>query len=201
MQDTQPVSETSIDVLSQKIKLLRRRAQLTLKQLSLRSGISVSTLSKIENGRLSPTYEKIAALAYGLSVDVGELFRLPGHETHLGRRSISSSATSLVHDTRPYRYTVLHNDLAHKRFIPLLATVKAHERHEFPKTLHRHHGEEFIYVLSGQITLLTDLYAPQTLNPGDSCYFDSGMGHAFLSTSAEDAQILWISCTLPSSPE
>jgi hypothetical protein len=38
----------------------------------------------------------------------------------------------------------------------------------------------------------TDSYAPLELHAGDSCYFDSAMGHACISGGGEDAQVLWI---------
>ncbi len=199
MSDSSSSGEISNDTLAKKLKLLRHQSGLTLKQLSERCGISVSTLSKIENSQLSPTYEKIAALARGLSVEVGELFCSQTHAAPLGRRSISLNGAGITHITRQYDYTLLHGELENKRVIPLVATLKAHERSEFPK-LHRHDGEEFIYVLSGKVTLITELYAPQELNPGDSCYFDSTMGHACLSAGEEHAKVLWVSYLMPPPP-
>lgn len=179
--------------LSTTVKRLRQEKNLTLQQLSKKSGISVASLSKIENGQLSPTYEKIVALAQGLAVNVGELF---GHHNHAntGRRSITRKGEGVLHQTEQYVYELLNADLSNKRFIPLLTTIKARERSAFPK-LHRHEGEEFFYVLSGTVQLLTELYTPLILHAGDSCYFDSNMGHACLSAGEEDAQILWVSCT------
>lgn len=187
-------------ILATKLKQLRHDKGLTLQQLSNRCRISVSSLSKIENGQLSPTYEKIAALAQGLAVDVGELFRSDTASSASGRRSITRKGDGVPYHTGQYAYELLNTDLAHKRFIPLLATLKAHEPSAFPQ-LHHHEGEEFFYVLSGTVQLLTELYAPLILHPGDCCYFDSTMGHACLSAGQEDAQILWISYTLSAPPE
>lgn len=180
--------------LANTVKALRQKNGLTLKQLSQRSGISTATLSKIEHGQLSPTYEKIAALAKGLAVEVGELFRTDAIAPMLGRRSITRKSSGVVHHTKQYLYELLNADLENKRFTPMVATLKARERTEFSK-LHSHDGEEFFYVLSGKVILITEFYTPLELNPGDSCYFDSTMGHACLSAGEEDAQILWISYT------
>ncbi|MCP1711203.1 transcriptional regulator with XRE-family HTH domain [Kerstersia gyiorum] len=68
-------TEEVVNVLADKLRQLRKQAGLILQQLSERSGISASALSKIENGQLSPTYEKIAALARGLDINVGALFQ------------------------------------------------------------------------------------------------------------------------------
>lgn len=178
-------------VLATKLRLLRRDANLTLQQLSDRCGISASSLSKVEHGQLSPTYEKIAALARGLDVDVGELFSPVQQPVLRARRSVTRAGEGVVHSTAQYVYEMLHTELAHKRFVPLLTTIKAHERSAFPQLL-SHDGEEMLYVLRGQVQIHTDSYAPLTLATGDSCYFDSAMGHACISGGDEDAQVLWV---------
>ncbi|PSJ80806.1 helix-turn-helix domain-containing protein [Neisseria iguanae] len=180
--------------LANTVKTLRQKNGLTLKELSQRSGISTATLSKIEHGRLSPTYEKIAALAKGLAIEVGELFRADPVMPMLGRRSVTRKGCGVIHHTKQYLYELLNADLEHKRFTPMVATLKAHERTEFSK-LHSHDSEEFFYVLSGKVMLITEFYTPLELSPGDSCYFDSTMGHACLSAGDEEARILWISYT------
>ena len=169
-------ANATTDVLAHKLRLLRRNAGLTLQQLSQRCGISASALSKVEHGQLSPTYEKIAALARGLEVDVGELFSPVQQPALRARRSVTRAGDGLAHRTPQYAYELLHADLADKRFIPLLTTIKA----------------EMVYVLRGKVVVHTDCYAPLELAAGDSCYFDSAMGHACISGSDEDAQVLWI---------
>ena len=184
-------AEAATSVLATKLRLLRRQADLTLQQLSDRCGISVSTLSKIEHGQLSPTYEKIAALAKGLDIEVGELFSPPQQSALRARRSVTRQGEGVQHRTQQYVYEMLHTDLSDKRFIPLFTTIKAHERAEFPKLLN-HDGEEMVYVISGKVMVHTDAYAPLELAAGDSCYFDSSMGHACVSSGDEDAQVLWV---------
>jgi transcriptional regulator with XRE-family HTH domain len=187
-----PAPELSSSVLATKLRLLRRNAELTLQQLSRRCGISASTLSKIENGQLSPTYEKIAALAQGLDIEVGELFSPTVKTAPLGRRSVTRRDQGVPHRTAQYTYEMLHTDLADKRFIPLVTTVRAHDRAEFTKLL-SHDGEELLFVLSGEVILHTEGYAPLHMSPGDSCYFDSRLGHACVSGTEEDATVLWVS--------
>lgn len=200
--EVKAVDDAAADnLLSRKLRRLRREAQLTLQQLSGRCGISVSTLSKIEKGQLSPTYEKIAALAQGLDIEVGELFNDEPVAAPTARRSLTRRGEGIVHATEQYDYEVLCAELAHKQFVPLLATIKARSLKAFPALL-RHTGEEFIYVLRGQVTVHTDYYQPMELAAGDSCYFDSTMGHACVA-GEEDAQILWVcsNATLPRTDE
>ncbi|WP_197513541.1 helix-turn-helix domain-containing protein [Bordetella bronchialis] len=192
-----PDTPTAANPLSRKLRRLRREGQLTLQQLSARCGISVSTLSKIENGQLSPTYEKIAALAQGLDVQVGELFNDEPPAAPTARRSVTRHGQGLVHATAQYDYEVLCAELAHKQFVPLLTTIKARSLQAFPAML-RHAGEEFIYVLEGRVTVHTDHYQPMELAAGDACYFDSTMAHACVAGDT-DARVLWV-CSNPVLP-
>jgi uncharacterized cupin superfamily protein len=56
-------------------------------------------------------------------------------------------------------------------------------------------------VIEGGIVIHTDHYEPLPLQKGDSCYFDSTMGHALVSAGDSDAVILWVCSTLFSNPE
>lgn len=177
------------------VKGLRRRANITVKELAGRSGLAASTISKIENGRLLPSYETMLRLADGLSVDVAELFNPTAVVSNIanisGRRSVTKRGRGTVHPSKHYRYEMLCSELSRKHFNPIVARVSARNISQF-ESLPHHEGEEFIYVLAGAIELHTEHYAPITLEEGDSCYFDSKMGHACVSVSKEDAQIIWI---------
>lgn len=177
--------------LAGKVKRLRRERELTLEELSASSGLAISTLSRIENGRLSPTYEAILALATGLNVDVEQLFTEPTGTEPAGRRSITRKGQGLKHKTKAYDYEMLCTDVSRKKLTPILARVKSHSIEDFGHLL-AHNGEELIYVLEGSIQLLTDYYEPVTLSKGDCVYFDSTMGHACLAYGVEDAYILWV---------
>lgn len=174
------------------VRELRQRAKATLQELADRSGLSPSTLSKIENGQLSPTYETLLRLADGLGIDIAELFSAESPaDASNGRRSITRRGQGRLHITRQYQYEMYCADLFRKQFTPLLTKITARSLDDFPQ-LPRHAGEEFIYVLSGEVELHTEHYEPTRMQVGDGCYFDSSMGHACISTSKSDAVILWI---------
>ena len=140
---------------------------------------------------MSPTYENIVRLANGLGVELAELFSDPV-TTPSGRRSITRAAGGTKLSTPHYEYEMLCTELTNRRFIPIHATVRAKDILEFPQ-LTRHDGEEFVYVLSGSVILHTEHYEPVRLEPGDSCYFASNMGHALVNGTTQDAKVLWIS--------
>jgi len=111
-----------------------------------------------------------------------------------GRRTWTRAGEGARHSSPEYDYQMLCADIANKKFIPLVANIRARSLAEFPR-LPRHQGEEFIFVLSGIVDVFTELYEPLRLGPGDSCYFDSTMGHACVSGSDEDAVVLWVCST------
>lgn len=138
------------------VRQLRQRKGLTLQQLSSRSGLAVSTLSKIENSQLSPTYETLLRLADGVGVGVAELFDTsPKAEIASGRRSITRRGAGLRHVSPQYEYELYCSDLSRKRFIPFVTTITARSLQEFP-AMPSHDGEEFIFVLSGAVELYTE---------------------------------------------
>lgn len=173
------------------LREMRKSAGLTLTDLAERSGLAPSTLSKIENGQMSPTYDSLLALAHGLDADIAELVSGQRGQSVIGRKAVTRRGGGIVHSTPQYDYEMLCTDISNKQFVPLLAEVKARSSHSF-ESLISHPGEEFIYVLRGQIELVTEFYAPTVLEAGDCCYFDSTMGHALINKTDDPATVLWI---------
>jgi len=164
----------------------------TLADVHRMTGISVSALSKIENDAMSPTYSTILQLCDGLNIEIGDLLNPSSGSTQasiMGRRSISRQHEGNTLEDENYVYTYLCSDVAHKRIVPMVVTVSARTMQEVGD-LWSHVGEEYIYVLSGALKLVTALYEPTLLGAGDSVYIDSTMPHAYLSAGAGDAKIL-----------
>jgi transcriptional regulator with XRE-family HTH domain len=178
------------------LRSLRRQKQLTLAEVSARTGLPVSTLSKIETGKMSLSYDKLARLGAGLEVDIAQLFE-PGAATVptrvQGRRSVTRSGGGLAVETENYSHLYPGADLLNKRLVPIIAEPHARSLAEFGELV-RHPGEEFVYVLEGTVDLHTDLYTPARLEAGDSMYFDSGMGHAYIAVGLKRCRVLSI-CT------
>ena len=66
--------------------------------------------------------------------------------------------------------------------------------------LSRHAGEEFVYVMEGVLILASEFYEPLRLQAGDSVYFDSHMGHAYLAEGENPVRILVVNTTEPAVP-
>lgn len=177
------------------LKQLRARNGWTLADVSQRTGFPISTLSKIEKGQVSLSYDKLARISKGLDVDIGVFFA--SDETTSvnprpsGRRSIVRSGEGRTIETRSYLNRFLATDLLNKRFVPILGQGFTTSIDDFGEMI-RHQGEEFCYVLEGTLELHTELYAPVRLEVGDSIYFDSGMGHAYISVGDTPCKVLCI---------
>ena len=185
-----PISPPTLGTL---LKGLRARENWTLKEMSAKSGIPVSTLSKIEHDRLTLTYDKLQALAKRLGMRMTDLFAEDQEEPVqlvTARRSLGEVARSVRVETPNYDYYYLCTELRRKRMIPVVTKIRARSAEQFGDLV-RHSGEEFIYVLSGAVEVQTEFYDPVTLKPGQSLYIDSSMGHAYLAADGcEEAEVL-----------
>src|SRR6185369_4367108 len=179
--------ETPLPDLGLRLRAIRSERGLTLGEVAKLTGLSISALSKIENGQMSPTYDRLASLASGLGIEIANLFE-SGSPGHTGRRVITRRNAGRAHSTTAYEYELLSTELISKRMIPMVTRLKARTLEEFGPLL-QHEGEEFIYVLQGPIVVHTDCYEPVRLETGDSIYIDSRMGHAYLAIDKRETLI------------
>lgn len=172
------------------LRQARQARGLTLKELSGRSGIAVSTISKAERGDIALTYDKFAALAHSLDLDFDAIFgRSRKGTTGAMTPSFTASGKQEIYDTPNYEYGMLANDLTGKRMVPMRAHIRARTVSDFPDYI-RHSGEEFVFLLGGQLELRFENGQSFKLVPGDSLYFDSSVGHVYLSLGDDDAEVL-----------
>ncbi len=175
------------------VQNLRRTQGLTLQLVSSASGLAVSTISKIENSHLSPTYDVMLKLAQGLGTDIVSILdgasALEPKHTPAGRLAISRKSDLPQLDAKNYLFQPIATQLKDRLIDATYATVKARKFSEFEAPI-RHAGEELVIVLSGAVELHSDLYEPIRLEQGDSAYYDAVMAHCYVSVSEEDAVIL-----------
>lgn len=180
--------------IGERLKEFRFKRNLTLADVSGLTQVSVSTLSKIENLQVSPTFDVIMRISEGLDISLEDLVRAPGDRASqvLGRRTVTRRGGGVGFTTAQYNYSVHATDLMRKHMAPLEIEVLARSVDDF-ENWGSHPGEEYVYVLSGEVEVHTELYAPVRLKPGESAYFDSNMRHAYVSVSAKPARVLSVS--------
>ena len=162
-----------------RLRALRRERGTTLDDLSAETGISVSTLSRLESGQRRPTLELLLPLARAYGVQLDELVDAPptgDPRVHL-RPVTTGHGLTMVPLTRH-----AGGVQAFKLIIPADRQPSSPE----PKT---HEGYEWLYVLNGKLRLVlgsNDL----VLAPGEAAEFDTRVPHWFGSADDEPVEIL-----------
>jgi len=160
------------------LRALRQRRDTTLAALSRMTGISVSTLSRLESGDRRPTLELLLPLAKAHGVTLDELAGAPptgDPRVHL-RPVTRDGMTMLPLTRRPGGIQ------AYKLIIPAGSARTEPE-------LKVHEGYEWVYVLSGRLRLILggqDL----VLSPGEAAEFDTRLPHWFGSADGESVEFL-----------
>ena len=179
--DTPPTSAAlaaALDQVGSRLKRLRTQQQTTSTALSDRTGISKSTLSRLENGQRRPTLELLLALSLAYRVPLDDLVGAPDvgdprvrlRPGHVKGRTV----IPLTHQPGGVQ--------AWKIIIPTSKVALEHRARD---------GHEWIYVLSGHVRLILgdqDL----VLGPGEIAEFDTQIPHWFGSTGEEPAELLSI---------
>jgi transcriptional regulator with XRE-family HTH domain len=177
--------------LGERVRQIRQARNWTLEEAARRAGLARSTLSKIENAQMSPTFDAVQKLARGLGIAMPQLFTpAPAHAVS-GRRTLTRAGEGAPHPTATYEHEILAGELTAKRMLPYKTTIRARAFADFDGWV-RHEGEEFLLVLSGAVRFFSEHYAPVDLREGDSAYYDAAMGHCVVSISPQDAMILWV---------
>lgn len=177
------------------LRAMRLRNDWTLKQMSKRSGIALSTLSKIEHDRLTLTYDKLLLVSENLNIPMSKLLaeaEASSEPAITARRSIGTINSAVQISTPNYDYYYMCPELRNKQIVPLQVRVRAKSIEEFGELI-RHSGEEYTHVVAGKTVLHTEFYDPITLTAGESVYIDSNMGHAYVcADDGEEALLLTI---------
>ncbi len=175
--------------IGERLAQFRRAKGLTLARLSAMTSISEATLSRAENGISPLNAHNLYILARVLEVDLVSFFRPDAREFSKGKRTVTRRGEGERESTRRYDLELLCAELAAKIMVPSLNRVSARSLLD-AGGLRAHEGEEFLYVLDGEVEVHTELYAPTRLLQGDSMYFDSNMAHAYVAAGEGPAEIL-----------
>lgn len=163
----------------------RRRDGKTLNSLAAATGVAASTISRIENELISPTYGVLAKLAAGLGMRWSDLIgeaQDPGPDRLMSLRTpvITRASAALCVATARGDNSWHAAGLRKKRMEPtIFEPVCGGSR-----ALEMHDGEEFMLVLSGEVILLMEGVDAVRLTEGDSAYLDAAVPHAVFAEHA-----------------
>lgn len=189
--------------LGKAIRAKRVAAGLSLADLAARIGVALSTMSKIENGKISTSFERLDSVSRALEADLAEFMGAGVGAAGAGQPAISGAYGMRRSITRPEDCPMMDagsyvewfhaSDMLQKRYQPIVAELLVEDVAEYG-AFTQHSGEEFNYVLEGEMEFHTEIYAPTRIKAGSSIYFDAEMKHAHVRVGKERCRILAILC-------
>lgn len=181
-----PKSPTNI---GKRLRQKRLDQNITLVELSKKSGVSFATISKIETGKVSGGFQTIYKIARGLGILVTDIMQPDESQEEkivFQQRSQIEPHRTVLYDYYP-QATRTHGRL--NPGIMVIHTKEVPDRIDWSN----HKGEEVVTVLSGSIDLHYEGREPLHMEQGDSACFDSSIPHAYVCTSDEPAEIIFVS--------
>lgn len=195
------LSDTLVEGLNRyeigpKLRALRLKKKIGLVELGEHSGLSPAMISKIERGLLYPTLPTLLRLAMVFSVGLEFFFtsETPRPVFAIVRKEdrIQFPADSKIRNgVVPYRFESLDYEAVERELSAYLAYFEEIPNPPGKHNYHEHEGIEFLYLISGQLTIYYD-EEPRELNAGDSVYFDSTVRHAYARRGTEECKGLVI---------
>ncbi|HWS32094.1 MAG TPA: XRE family transcriptional regulator [Actinoplanes sp.] len=172
--------ESALAAVGPRLRELRQRRDITLTRLAETTGISVSTLSRLESGTRKPTLELLLPLAEAYQVALDELVDAPDTgDPRVRARPIRRGGQTFVPLTRRPG-----GPQAFKQILPPGSPSCDQEQQT-------HEGYEWLYVLSGRVRLLLGDH-DLLLTPGEAAEFDTRIPHAILNPDPSPAEVLSI---------
>ncbi len=175
MEEKKEIKEIPV---GEKIKVLRELKGFSLKDVAERAGFSTALISQMENHLVSPSLGTLINLAKALNVKVGDFFGETHEEPYAivrkDERKTVSRFASKEGVKYGYSYESLGFEKKNRHMEPFIVTLE-------PATIKNsktstHEGEEFIYVLEGEMEVILGNHR-DVLYPGDSIYYDSTVPH------------------------
>ncbi|MBN7796089.1 helix-turn-helix domain-containing protein [Parahaliea mediterranea] len=185
------------DRVGDRLRELRKERKLTLEALSAKTGISVSSLSRIENTRLSLNVEKIQALAAALGVPPETFFS--GESRDAPETVARGGEARLVIDRRRLRHPTsagevhqfhLFQELKDSRLETIYFEIDPVSiwDSEFVK----HPGEKTLYVIEGDLIIYAQGRCPQLLETGDALFMDGSVWHSTVAANGLPARVFTV---------
>ncbi|MCF8128553.1 MAG: cupin domain-containing protein [Deltaproteobacteria bacterium] len=184
-----PKEDIQINV-GERVRQVREDRDLTLRDISQRTGLDVAFLEQIEDGDVAPPLGTVIKLAKALDLKMGYFISgeedMPFTIVRKSDRKVVSRYSSSKGKYYGYGYESLAPHKKDRHMEPFLVSLEPSESDEERSA---HDGQEFIYVLEGamEVRLGGEIHV---LKPGDSIYYDSTVPHLVKNHGSESAQIL-----------
>jgi transcriptional regulator with XRE-family HTH domain len=185
------------DRFGARLAALRLLNGLSLESLAASSGLTKSYLSKLERGISQPSIATVLKLAKTFGISSGKLLgELPGPDRISVVRKDERLPFSRSEGRAGYAYEAIATQHADKSMTPFVMRPPLRAAGDIDLVTHA--GEEFIFVISGEMEIVF-ADCSHTLAPGDSVYFAASIPHRARSLGKVPAEALVVVC-VPASP-
>lgn len=174
--------------VGKKIKELRVNKNLTLKELSAATNLSIGFLSQLERGLTTVAIDSLNNIAKALEVNLSYFIESKRNNKKIITRSYEKEVFQV--DNNQFIHYHLTNDIENKNLLPRLIEILPTKFQE-DITSYQHEGEEFVYVLEGILTLIIN-GEQQELFPGDSAHYNSNIIHNWANYTSRAVKILTV---------
>jgi DNA-binding transcriptional MerR regulator/mannose-6-phosphate isomerase-like protein (cupin superfamily) len=177
-----PAGDGNAGAIGAHLRQLRSRRRLSLAAVARAVGVSVGFLSALERSQMSGSVGTLRKLAKFYKTNILDFFDANGassRQVHPAERKILEAGTGVCMELLAWGNTAME---------PHLFRIAPNAGSGEPYT---HEGEEFIYVLRGELAITLD-GEEYRLKPGDSFYFESSIPHRWRNPGRRETRVLWV---------
>lgn len=174
--------------LGEKIRQLRKKQKLTLKEISEQTNLSISFLSQLEHDKTSATLESLRKISDALGVNPSYFFSSNDEETDLSTNVVQRAQDDIDTHKTSFVYKNLVGNMENPLFTPLFIVLHPGDNRG---NLFSHKGQEFLFVLEGTLTVLIEA-EKYVLRPYESIFLDASKPHYWRNDTDEVIKFLCI---------
>jgi len=175
--------------IGKRIHQLRKEKDMTLEELSQKSGVALATLSRMENDKMTGTLDSHNRICRALGASIAELYSELEDESKVVDSVLKGDRTEHFVHSKKAKYELLVSKTLDKNIMPIM--IKLDGGGQTQKEQNKPGVEKFVYMLAGSIeaTIGNQKYA---LKRGDSLYFDASLPHFFTNKTKSGVEAICI---------
>jgi len=174
-------------LIGNKVKQLRKQKDMSLTELSEKSGVQLATLSRIENQKMTGTLECHMAVAQALGVDLVQLYQDADRETGKVQVKGGKATTDTFTHNEKSAYEILTSNVLSKKMMPVLVKIEPGGATSEEKNAAG--SEKFLFVLDGKISVSVGSES-FSLSKNNALYFDAGLAHKIRNQGKTTARVI-----------
>ena len=175
--------------IGKRLRELRKKSNVTLEDLSEKSGVALATLSRMENNKMPGTIKSHTAICKALNISIADLYRELEDESKTIENVQHDKRTEHFVHSKKSKYELLVSKTLDKKIMPLM--MKIESGGETQEETNKPGVEKFIYIISGSVNAKIGS-EDFTLKHGDSLYFDASLPHQFKNISKTETEAICI---------